>query len=72
MKRIFHWNAEESKFDVVKVNSAESGQYETHADIRLFAGLVSAPFVTPSSLYALIRVAGMVPVNNGFQTCIDR
>ncbi|KAI9058723.1 hypothetical protein FKP32DRAFT_1581469 [Trametes sanguinea] len=41
VKRIFHWNAEEGKFDVVKVNSAESGQYETHADIRLFAGLVS-------------------------------
>ncbi|KAI0659545.1 hypothetical protein C8Q70DRAFT_1066160 [Cubamyces menziesii] len=40
VKRIFHWNAEEGKFDVVKVNSAESGQYETHADIRLFAGLV--------------------------------
>ncbi|KAI0354214.1 hypothetical protein OH77DRAFT_1482088 [Trametes cingulata] len=39
VKRIFHWNAEEGKFDVVKVNSAESGQYETHADIRLFAGL---------------------------------
>ncbi|KAH9886716.1 hypothetical protein C8Q73DRAFT_739974 [Cubamyces lactineus] len=39
VKRIFHWNADEGKFDVVKVNSAESGQYETHADIRLFAGL---------------------------------
>ncbi|KAI0772341.1 hypothetical protein BD413DRAFT_623058 [Trametes elegans] len=40
VKRIFHWNADEGKFDVVKVNSAERGQYETHADIRLFAGLV--------------------------------
>ncbi|KAH9851292.1 hypothetical protein C2E23DRAFT_733481 [Lenzites betulinus] len=40
VKRIFHWNAEEGRFDVVKVNTAESGQYETHADIRLFAGLV--------------------------------
>ncbi|KAI8996306.1 hypothetical protein BD414DRAFT_520239 [Trametes punicea] len=39
VKRIFHWNADEGRFDVVKVNSAESGQYETHADIRLFAGL---------------------------------
>lgn len=66
MKRIFHWNAEEGKFDVVKVNSAESGQYETHADIRLFAGLVSAPFLIPSSLYALICVPGVVPVTNGF------
>ncbi|KAI0830324.1 hypothetical protein BC628DRAFT_1313925 [Trametes gibbosa] len=40
VKRIFHWDAEKGKFDVVKVNSPERGQYETHADIRLFAGLV--------------------------------
>jgi hypothetical protein len=26
---------------VVKVNTAERNQYETHADIRLFAGMVS-------------------------------
>ncbi|OSC96403.1 hypothetical protein PYCCODRAFT_1379249 [Trametes coccinea BRFM310] len=48
VKRIFHWNAEEGKFDVVKVNSAESGQYETHADIRLFAGLVSVSGCLPT------------------------
>jgi hypothetical protein len=41
VKRIFHWNGEDSKFDVVKVNMAERGQYETHADVRLFAGMVS-------------------------------
>lgn len=40
VKRIFHWNAEELKFEMVKVNSAQLDQYETHADIRLFAGLV--------------------------------
>jgi hypothetical protein len=40
VKRIFHWNGEEGKFDVVKVNTAERDQYETHADIRLFAGMV--------------------------------
>jgi hypothetical protein len=40
VKRIFHWNAEEGKFDMVKVNTAERGQYETHADVRLFAGMV--------------------------------
>jgi len=40
VKRIFHWNGEESKFDVVKVNSAQGdNMYETHADFRLFAGL---------------------------------
>ncbi|KAH9922247.1 uncharacterized protein B0H18DRAFT_1212716 [Fomitopsis serialis] len=40
VKRIFHWNGEESRFDVVKVNSAQGDiMYETHADIRLFAGL---------------------------------
>ncbi|KAI0270887.1 hypothetical protein BGY98DRAFT_889831, partial [Russula aff. rugulosa BPL654] len=38
VKRIFHWNGEEGKFDMVKVNTAERDQYETHADIRLFAG----------------------------------
>ena len=41
VKRIFHWNEETCKFDVVKVNSAPKEQYETHADNRLFAGLVS-------------------------------
>ncbi|KAI0698187.1 hypothetical protein C8T65DRAFT_660991 [Cerioporus squamosus] len=39
VKRIFHWDADEGRFIVVKVNDAQSGQYETHADIRLFAGL---------------------------------
>ncbi|RDX47700.1 hypothetical protein OH76DRAFT_1384976 [Lentinus brumalis] len=39
VKRIFHWDADEGRFLVVKVNDAQSGQYETHADIRLFAGL---------------------------------
>lgn len=40
IKRIFHWNEEERRFEVVKVNSASPEQYETHADGRLFAGLV--------------------------------
>jgi hypothetical protein len=40
VKRIFHWNAEDGKFDMVKVNTAERDQYETHADIRLYAGMV--------------------------------
>lgn len=40
VKRIFHWNEITNKFDMVKVNSADLGQYETHADFRLFAGLV--------------------------------
>ncbi|OJT11310.1 hypothetical protein TRAPUB_12185 [Trametes pubescens] len=72
VKRIFHWNADEGRFDVVKVNSAESGQYETHADIRLFAGLVSATSVFPTS-YTLIRIVGLVVglVNIGLKTCID-
>jgi len=40
VKRVFHWNGEEGKFDVVKVNSAQGNiAYETHADFRLFAGL---------------------------------
>ncbi|KAI9452302.1 hypothetical protein BJY52DRAFT_943110 [Lactarius psammicola] len=39
VKRIFHWNGEDGKFDMVKVNTAERDQYETHADIRLYAGM---------------------------------
>jgi len=39
VKRIFHWSEVTNQFDMVKVNSAELGQYETHADYRLFAGL---------------------------------
>ncbi|KAH9943891.1 hypothetical protein B0H21DRAFT_823431 [Amylocystis lapponica] len=39
VKRIFHWDVEEGKFEMVKVNGAQGGMYETHADIRLFAGL---------------------------------
>lgn len=42
VKRIFHWNGEDGKFDMVKVNTAERDQYETHADIRLYAGMVSS------------------------------
>ena len=44
VKRIFHWNEGMCKFDVVKVNSAPREQYETHADNRLYAGLVSPRF----------------------------
>jgi hypothetical protein len=44
VKRIFHWNGEDGKFDMVKVNTAERDQYETHADIRLYAGMVSSSF----------------------------
>ena len=40
VKRVFHWNGEEHRFDVVKVNSADRENYETRADGRLFAGLV--------------------------------
>jgi hypothetical protein len=40
VKRIFHWNGSDGKFDVVKVNAAKRDQYETHADVRLFAGMV--------------------------------
>jgi hypothetical protein len=40
VKRIFHWNGDELKWDVVKVNNIGREQYETHADMRLSAGLV--------------------------------
>ncbi len=47
VKRIFHWNGEDGKFDMVKVNTAERGQYETHADIRLYAGMVRCLVLCP-------------------------
>ena len=47
VKRIFHWNGEDGKFDMVKVNTAEKDQYETHADIRLYAGMVSCFCLCP-------------------------
>ena len=49
VKRIFHYVGEAGKggagrFHVVKVNEARGGgTYETHADVRLFAGEVSVP-----------------------------
>jgi len=39
VKRVFHWSGDEGRFEVVKVNSAERENYETRADLRLFAGL---------------------------------
>ena len=60
VKRIFHWNGDEARFDVVKVNSAQgAGMYETHADVRLFAGLVRGSL--PShTLYSRFTLAGLV------------
>ncbi|KAH7924204.1 hypothetical protein BV22DRAFT_1013797 [Leucogyrophana mollusca] len=40
VKRIFHWNSVERRFDVIKVNSLDNEFYETQADARLFAGSV--------------------------------
>ncbi|KAI0339138.1 hypothetical protein BDW22DRAFT_1347992 [Trametopsis cervina] len=38
VKRVFHWNSEEGRFDMVKVNSEGRENYETRADSRLFSG----------------------------------
>lgn len=40
VKRVFHWDGAAGRFEVVKVNGAGRENYETKADIRLFAGLV--------------------------------
>ena len=63
MKRIFHWNGDEARFDVVKVNNAQgAGMYETHADVRLFAGLVRGSL--PShTLCSQLTSAGLVKVD---------
>ncbi|KIP06877.1 hypothetical protein PHLGIDRAFT_442456 [Phlebiopsis gigantea 11061_1 CR5-6] len=39
VKRVFHWNAGEQRFEMVKVNGTDRENYETRADTRLFAGL---------------------------------
>jgi hypothetical protein len=59
VKRIFHWNGEDGKFDVVKVNTAVRDQYETHADVRLFAGMVRSPMIVAlfAGLWSLMFVA---------------
>ena len=45
VKRIFHFVGEAGQFNVVKVNEARGdATYETHADVRLFAGAVSGVF----------------------------
>ncbi|KDQ08941.1 hypothetical protein BOTBODRAFT_117881 [Botryobasidium botryosum FD-172 SS1] len=41
VKRVFHWNGDEGKFEVVKVNGGDQDVYQTHADIRLVLGTVS-------------------------------
>jgi hypothetical protein len=38
---VFHWNNEENRFEVVKVNGDGRENYETRSDGRLFSGLVS-------------------------------
>jgi hypothetical protein len=40
IKRIFHWDEASGKWEVVKVNSPGTDQYETAADIRLYARAV--------------------------------
>lgn len=40
IKRVFHWNDHEGKFDVVKVNGDGRENYETRADLRMFSGMV--------------------------------
>lgn len=51
VKRIFHWNGQEHRFDVIKVNSAERQAYETNSDARLFNGSVSLSILTPNPLH---------------------
>ena len=41
IKRIFHWDETLGKWEVVKVNSPGTDQYETTADVRLYTRAVS-------------------------------
>lgn len=38
VKRIFHWNPKEGKFDMTKVNDESCVFYQTKADTQLFSG----------------------------------
>lgn len=40
VKRIFHWDESQGRFEVMKVNAIQVERYGTHSDVRLFAGLV--------------------------------
>ena len=40
IKRVFHWNGEEGRFECVKVNESQNAPYETRVDMRLASGLV--------------------------------
>lgn len=55
MKRVFHWDEVEHRFEMVKVNGAERENYETRADTRLFAGLVRV-FSASCILHDLLTV----------------
>ena len=70
VKRIFHWNGDESRFDVVKVNNAQGAvMYETHADVRLFAGLVrGSPLSDLSDSQS--PSAGLVNVIIYYEICV--
>ena len=46
VKRVFHWNGDEARFECVKVNESHQEPYETRADMRLAAGLVSRSVCT--------------------------
>lgn len=41
VKRIFHWNEVDNRFDVVKVSAYRTEIYQTHADERMAMGTVS-------------------------------
>ena len=73
IERIFHWNGEYGKFDMVKVNTAERDQYETHGDIRLYAGMMSGLVcVHPSILtrYSPLRAGSSTDLGDGSVSCI--
>ena len=73
VKRIFHWNGEDGKFDMVKVNTAERDQYETHADIRLYAGMVSGLVYVHSSIltrYSPFRAGSSTDLGYGSVSCV--
>ena len=67
-KRIFRWNGEDGKFDAVKVPTAEQDQYETHADIRLYAGMVRSLVCIHSLIltrYSPLRAGSSTDLGDG-------
>ena len=69
-KTDFPLEGEDGKFDMVKVKMAERDQYETHADIRLYAGMVSCVIWVHSSILTRYSPGSSTDLGDGSVSCV--